>query len=521
MPDTQNNIWIESSFNPASSDEKDVQTELVLAEADVVGGYSIPIIYRVGQHSINEFFNNVIEYIAGITVSDTIHIPIEYFDCENIPTSSGTTTTLIFYSTGATVISGTQSLNTLYQTGFTATPGAFDKVVTFVVGKNYPENYNSYVSIWISTQVSGTSSFITNYTNFSGNLTTSGTPIPFYTLERDYITTYLTGPLQDIGLLPKIVDISFAGWVGFGFNTDIYSTLSGLGLYSSFDVATISGGMFLQNTDICSTAIIISDIGTDVFCSLLDYIVAVFDVDLGTGRIGYELLDVFSSAENSKGINCDVELLSLKITNFSLAEGQYTEAYNSITVDILDDVCPVSVSGTYFKINDVQVSGTLIPVVDGYRLVYGPVDDFESLNGPTTFIVHAENECGKIIEQHFNLTFGYIVGYENSESVGIDYGFGNKVVVRVTVENMASCPKLSSVAYVMESDELKNRDLGVSITGVFYADDYRNMSASIYPQSTAYFYDKEFRVVVYAKDFAGNNMTPFEIVYKIEDKPAN
>jgi hypothetical protein len=521
MPDTQNNIWIESSFSPASYDESDLQVELVLADADVVGGYSIPVIYRAGQPDVTEFYNGLVEYITITTISNTIQIPVEYFDCENIPTFSGIAPTFIFYSTGNTVISGTQSLNTVYQTGFTAIPGAVDKTITFVVGNDYPENYNSYVSVWLFPQSSGAISFITNYTNFSGNLTTSGTPIPFYTLGRDYISVYSTGPLQDIGWLSKIVDISFAGWVGFGFNTDIYSTLSGLGLYSSFDVVTISGGMFLQSTDICSTAIIISDIGTDVFCSLLDYIVAVFDVDLGTGRVGYELLDVFSSAENSKGINCDIELLSLKITNFSLAEGQYTEAYNSITVDILDDVCPVSVSGTYFKINDVQVSGTLIPVVDGYRLVYDPVDDFESLNGPTTFTVHAENECGKIIEQSFNLTFGYIVGYENSESVGIDYGFNNRVVVRVTAENMASCPNLSSTAYVLESCELKSRDLGVSITGVFYADDYRNMPASIYPQSTAYFYDKEFRVIVYAKDFAGNSMTPFEIAYKIEDKPAN
>jgi len=521
MPDSQNNIWIESSFSSASSDETDVQIELVLAEAGVVGGYSVPVIYHAGQPNITESYNSVVEYITVTTVSNTIQIPVEYFDYENTPTLSGINPTFVFYSTGNTAISGTQSLITVYQTGFTATPGALDEAVTFVVGNGYPENYNSYVSIWLFPQISGTNSFVTNYTNFSGNLTTSGTPIPFYVLERDYITVYSTGPLQDIGWLSKIVDITFAGWVDFSFGTDIYSTLSGLNLYYTTDITTISGGMQIQNTDICSTALINSGIDIDLFCSLLDYTAVVFDVDLGLGRIGYELLDIFSSAENSEGIKCDVELLSLKITNFSLGEGQYTEAYNSITVDVLDDVCPISVSGTYFKINDVQVSGTLIPITDGYRLLYDPVDDFESLNGPTTFTVHVENECGKIIEQHFNLTFGYIVGYENSESVGIDYGFDNKVVVRVTAEDMASCPRLSSVAYVLESAELRNRDLGVSITGVFYADDYRNMSASIYPQSTAYFYGKEFRVVVHAKDFAGNNMTPFEIVYRIEDKPAN
>ena len=521
MPNSQNNIWVESSFSSASSGETDTQVDLVLAEADVVGGYSIPVIYRAGQTDVDEFYNGVVEYITVTTVSNTIQIPVEYFDCESIPTISGITPTLIFYSTGVTTLDDTLYIDMVYNAGFISTAGGFNKIVTFIVGGNYPWNYDSYVSIWMFPQISGTSSFITNYTNFSGNLTTSGTTIPFNTLERDNITVYSVGALQDIGLLPKIVDITFAGWVGFGFNTDIYSTLGGLGLHYITDVTTISGGLLLQNTDIYSSAITNSGIGVDLFCSLLDYSTIIFNVDTGSGRIGYKLLDIFSSAQNSKSLNCDIELLSLKITNFSLAEGQYTKASNSITVDVLDDICLVSVSGTYFEINDIQVSGTLTPILDGYRLVYNPIDDFESLNGPTTFTVHAENECGKIIEQNFNLTFGYIVGYENSESAGIDYGFNNKVAVRITAEDMASCPQLSSTAYVLESNQLKNRDLGASITGIFYADGYKDMPVSIYPQSTAYFYGKEFRIVVYAKDFAGNNMTPFEIVYRIEDKPAN
>jgi hypothetical protein len=45
------------------------------------------------------------------------------------------------------------------------------------------------------------------------------------------------------------------------------------------------------------------------------------------------------------------------------------------------------------------------------------------------------------------------------------------------------------------------------------------LPAKIYPHSTAYFYGKEFRVVVKAKDFAGNEMVPLVSSYKIEDKP--
>jgi len=521
MPNSQNNIWIESSFSSANSDEADVQVDLVLAEADVVGGYSIPVIYHAGQSDINEYYDSIIEYITITTVSDTIQIPVEYFDCENIPTISGTESVLLFYSTGVTALDDTLYIDMVYNAGFVSTAGGFDEFVTFIVGGNYPWNYDSYVSMWMFPQISGTNSFITNYTNFSGNLTTSGTPIPFYNLDRNYVTTYSLGSLQNVGWLAKIVNITFAGWVDFGFNADIYSTLSGLEPHYVFDVTTISGGMLPQNTDVYSTALISNSINTDLFCSLIDYAVVVVDVLVGPGRIGYELLDVFSVAHSCHNIVCDIELLSLKITNFSLAEGQYTYASNSITVDILDDVCPVSVSGTYFKINAVQVSGTLTPIFDGYRLVYDPIDNFETLNGPTEFIVHAENECGKVLEQAFNLTFGYIVGYENDKENGIDYGFYNKVVVRVSVENMASCPETSLIAYTLESAEFKNSTLGASIVGYVVDSKNRDITASVYPQSTAYFYGKEFKVVVYAKDFSGNELVPFEIMYRIENKPAN
>jgi len=522
MPDSYNNIWIDSSFNSASSGDRDAKVEFVLAEADVVGGYSLPIIYNVVETEA-AVIDSQVEYLQYyMTVSGIINAPIEYFTVENIPTyDDGIIPALIFYSTGDTAVSGTQYIDIHYQTGFIAVAGSFSQIVNFIVGNQYPGSYSSYINVWLYPSNDTALSFISNYTNFSGNLTTSGTPIPFNTLERDNITVYSAGALQDIGWLNKIVNITFAGWVDNYFDADIYSVDHNIITGYINDVTVISGGVLAQCLDVYSTtrSIISSDL--DVFCSLLDYIGVVFDVWTGPGKIGYELLDVFSTDSSTKGIVCDVDLLSLKITNFSLAEGQHTEASNSITIDILDDVCPVSVSGTYFKINDVQVSGTLIPITDGYRLVYDPTDNFESLNGPTIFTAHAENECGKIIEQSFNLTFGYIVGYENSESVGIDYGFNNKVAVRITAEDMASCPQLSATAYVLESDQLKNRDLGASITGVFYADGYKDMATSIYPQSTAYFYGKEFKIVVHAKDFAGNSMTPFEIMYRIENKPAN
>jgi hypothetical protein len=103
----------------------------------------------------------------------------------------------------------------------------------------------------------------------------------------------------------------------------------------------------------------------------------------------------------------------------------------------------------------------------------------------------------------------------------MDYGFGNKIIVRVTAENYASCPKISSLAWDFDSREQFNNDLGASIVGRFQAYDYGDMPAEIYPKSTAYFYGKEFRIVLNVKDFAGNKMEPLILSYRIEDKPEN
>ena len=217
----------------------------------------------------------------------------------------------------------------------------------------------------------------------------------------------------------------------------------------------------------------------------------------------------------------DIDLLSLKISNFSLGIGEHTTASGFISVDITDDECPVSTSGTYFMIDDIRVPVVFSDIEDGYRMFYDPDDDFASLEGATVFTVHAENECNKVLEQDFYLTFGYIVEYTNRQELldNIDYGFQQKVIARVTAENYASCPQVSSLAWDFESKPQANVDLGASIVGKFHAWEYNEMPAKIYPHSTAYFYGKEFKVVVKAKDFAGNQMEPLVLNYRIEAKP--
>ena len=373
--------------------------------------------------------------------------------------------------------------------------------------------------------MSGTLDYVVNYTNFSGNTNISGgDPIPFYTTVWDITHEFTRGEDEyRLGGINRIVDVSFAGWVSHYIGFDAYSVLGGFNEGIDYEVTITGGGVDVNYLDAYSTALTVSGLDLEIYCALTEMAYVTAEAETIKGRIARCYYEVFSTAEKHGYLNLDVGLYPIKITNFSLDVGEYTTASGFISVDVLDDTCPVSTSGTYFMVDGIRVPVTFSSITDGYRMYYNPEDNFSSLEGPTTFTAHAENECGQSLEQDYYLTFGYIAEYDNYPSLwqGMDYGFNNKIAVRVTAENWASCPQVSSLAWDFESREKFNQDLGASIVGTFYSKEASNLAAEIKPQSLAYFYGKEFEVVVTAKDFAGNEMTPLVLKYRIEDKPEN
>ncbi len=211
-----------------------------------------------------------------------------------------------------------------------------------------------------------------------------------------------------------------------------------------------------------------------------------------------------------------------EILNFFLDEDQYTTASSVAWANIVDYYRQINTDQTYFLVDGAVVSGTFTAItVSGvtasgtaYRMSYDPADDFGSLGGPTLFRVHVENDLGGVYEEDYYLTFGYRIDFENTDHKYIDFGHQKQVVVRTLVENLASCPKESGEAYWFETRSLPYNDLRCYIKGS-YID---GLPAKIYPQSTTYFYGQVCRVVVNARDFAGNKMEPFILVYTIEDE---
>lgn len=521
MPDSTNNTWIDTTFIEPASEVKDTGVQLKLASADVIGMYSMPIIYRQVE-TTTEKINTIATYYQQLnTISGISNIATGYRAFEP-PKMDGVLVSLVDFSTDYTINSGTLNKPVIYTTGYNQISGTLDKRIIFTAGREMLE----FVTIRSTSQYVPpkyiTKDYWVNYVDFSGNLDDDDTPIPFYYSDYSFVTEY-GKEFSDFhrAWLNTIVDISFAGWVGFPVYCDVYSTIMGYNSGYRAEVTTISG-----NVDPCYMDIISADMATysisfDTYCTIVNNDYLNIETETISGRIGYIETDIYSTIKQEKYLTMDIDLLSLKISNFSLGIGEYTTASGFISVDITDDECPVSISGTYFMVDDLRVPVTFYGIEDGYRMFYGPNDDYISLEGSTVFTVHAENECNKILEQDFYLTFGYIVEYTNRQELSdsTDYGFQNKIVVRVTAENYASCPQVSSLAWDFESKPQANVDLGASIVGRFHAWEYSDMPAKIYPHSTAYFYGKEFKVVVKAKDFAGNQMEPLVLNYRIEDKP--
>jgi len=520
VPDITKNVWLDTTFNRLSIHDKDVSAELQLYKAENIGNYSIPVIYRAPD-SVLEEIDTLLSYFQEFnSVSGVINVPIGYYTTEP-PKINGVIVSLVEFNNDYITNSGTLNNPVIYTTGYNKIFGEFDKYVTFIGGRERLD-FKTILSIfWNIVHKDEVMEWWVNYTNFSGNLTTSGTPIVFYDSDLHYIVEYNGSHGTTSGMIGTDVDVSFAGWVDFPVNCEIYSTLEGFVPGYEHEVTTISGHIGIHYMDLYSTILTYSGIKCDMYCALTEYVA--FDTDITTisGRIGYLDTDIFSCAEVKDYLTIDVELYSLYITNFFPSIGECTIASGSIYVDVMDSECPVSMSNTYFMVNDIRVPVTFSVIENGYRMFYNPDDDFASIEGSTVFTVHAENECDKILEQDFYLTSGYIVEYINREELidSTDYGFSKKIVARVTAENYASCPQITSLAWDFESKTQPNNDLTASITGKFHASEYNDMQAIIYPHSTAYFYGKEFKVVVKAKDFAGNQMEPLILNYRIEDKP--
>lgn len=519
MPDKKSNVYIDLSLLASKDFYLDLDAEFTAGHVENIGCRTM-LVESLFTACNNEALDTELDYSTVTSNLETDNVPVDILWMGTLV--SGEKDRVVDFFLGPTA-SGMKDLKLCFGTYATNTVYR-DVPVIFTGGNRFNRWVDILSAVNFRSQLAAADDSRINYTNFSGNYTViSGLPIPHMEQVTNVVMSYGCDPSISGGSNVP-VDLFFAAWIGYPFLEDVFSSDMRVqtGHCCEYGV-TPFGRLWPCNTDVFSSVEGLPKLNKDVYCALLDLSVSNVDVELTHGRLTEVKTDVFSSADRRQGVCTEISLYSLKITNFSIGCSEYVNVDGYLSADVVDDVCPVSISGTYMSVDGERVQATFSGIDYGYRVFFDLSANIDRFDGPTEIHVHAENECGNSIDSYNYVTFGYIVEYENNPlydgEMDQSYGYDKKVSVRVTVEDMASCPRSDSFAYIFGTEQQKNKDLGASITGKFFADGFYDIGAGIYPQSTAYFYGKEFEVVVRAEDFSGNAMEPFVLKYRIENKP--
>jgi len=202
--------------------------------------------------------------------------------------------------------------------------------------------------------------------------------------------------------------------------------------------------------------------------------------------------------------------MTIIIDNFSIGVEDWTpiSSLNYFTVDVIDTIYGISVSGTYFIHDGQVVPTTHSGIAGGYRCYYTPSGVYS--DGTIDLTIHAENTSSGVAEQTFHLLYGYNVTFDEL----IDWGPHTEVITTIRASNLAFCPNTEAESFYFETTDLWSTDLRATINPVGYVD----LNASIYPQSTFFFYDRTYIVTISGvKDYHGNEMEPYTFSFRVEN----
>ena len=536
MPDGTIDIYIESSFFTAASGVEDVYAAFWAGQLENIGQRETVVDYILTPE-ISGSVSRDVEYFAtwsGAVQHDGYVSTLHKYEAE--PTESGVLVSLVDYSVPLTTsgLARTEEVELEYFTGITKISGSVGFKMNFIPGILYDYSDNILATYWIFGDEVIAYDYEADYT--AGGHYDPLIPGPpedqVITSGTDDFRHYFTmGDDTSSGVQAQDCELFLAGYPmefhpsKYTYRFHLAAGLEGDKQAAEWEATSISGAVIDVPLDVASTATASGYYNFDGVCGHTSFSGIDFPVDLVaysvesevvSGTIGYYFHDEVSGVSGTEGYTFDVNLFSLKISNFSLDIDEYSFASGTICVDLTDDVHNVSTSDSYFIIGETETSGnTYTPITDGYTMCFDSPNDFADLTGATTVTVHTENDNGDILERDFYLTSGYIVEYDNRTQ---NYDWNSQVVVRGSAENMASCPNTGVDAYFFTTPPKYGIDLGASIVGRPWSE--KNLTAEITPTTdTIYFYGKVFRIEVRAKDFAGNVMEPFTFEFRIEDKP--
>ena len=314
MADGRSYIWIDSTFITPSEGGLDTNVEIIAGDSRYIGDYSIPVVLNVNTTSETsqnldlEYFNKTTSLSGLIDIHNSYRTAI-------LPLYTSLVNLASEYFGINTTESGIDDISVIYETGYNAVSGTVDRKVHATLGKEY--HGLGDISTWFYNRasVSGIFDRWVNYTNFTGEYEALDVPIPTHLGSTNYNVYCYSGAMVGAGVINKIVDVTFAGWVPYPFSADIICALSGTMWNFNLEAESIDGMVEPLYIDAMSTNLKLLDLPMSVYSTTLNWRYLDSDVNVRDGRITRFVGDVYSTIQNTKSLSFNVDLYSLKIDN--------------------------------------------------------------------------------------------------------------------------------------------------------------------------------------------------------------
>lgn len=309
-----------------------------------------------------------------------------------------------------------------------------------------------------------------------------------------------------------IVDVTISNDKRFTFVSDVFCTAEAYLKSIVLDVDIIKGVVHYITSDIVSSALNVESVESDIFSTKQDELTFSIEAEAIPGVVHGIDTSLFSTSNpvTTSGISLDIRTWSMFTTGFFLENEEFKLATSSAWVDVIDYLWEIDVDNTYIMVNDVVVSGTTFSGIDnGYRVYYNPPGDF-SHEDVFTYTLHAQNIVGDVLENSYNLLYGYNVSFNEF----LDWGPNKKVDILTNIDNNAYCLNTAAESFYFITKDLQAINLVSKIIPIVPLD----LGSTIRTQGKVFYYGETYHITVSGiKDYAGNELSPITYSFTIEN----
>ena len=278
-------------------------------------------------------------------------------------------------------------------------------------------------------------------------------------------------------------------------------------------VATQSGTLHRYISDVIVSDQVYSDVWADTVVASEMYFNYRTDTATTSGLLQRYQTDVVTANEVYSNVKSEIRLNSIEFHNFSIGVDDVVVTDDTYSIDIIDKLYGIDISTINITINgNLVTSVSYVGIVDGYHVVFS-----DNLFSYTTsevyeFRIYIKNLRGDEGLALYYVRRGYRFTYNKHHMIVHDY---NQVLsVLLSAENdvaVFSSRSSENIPVLVETQPY--RSLSASIVPVGGASSL--LEGSITAASPNFYPGGSYTVVITCKDFAGNEMPPFEFTFTI------